>query len=587
MNDRTLLGARGPRPPTDMQHALAVEETLAKVRLVLAVVSMAAIVPLHHDGVAIIAVSTAVLIYAAAVVMALRLGRLQRPVHVIALHAGDVTWAILLTLQTGGAESPYSTIFLFTLLAAGYRWGRLEVGATCLVSIAAMSLHAAVAHLLDWEGAPDPPFVLLRLAYLALGGILIGYMAGVARRQRERALTATRILGLVGSHSSVVTAVHVLVNELLDLYWASHLVLIVEEEGRDVVTVWQAQRPADSASRHVVKVTQEPRKRYPMYLFPVPAEVTGWLVLRHPSGTSVGSVVAMGREGRELPAGFRTDALLETPFPWSRALIMSYASPQGITARLFLFLPAGVRGTRLELRDIQAIMREVGPAVVNLYLQRRLQSRSAVVERTRISRELHDGVIQSLIGVEMQLEVTRRQADGQVPASLTNELLHIQKIVGQEVLNVRDLMQMLKPMDVDAARLVEYLASTVEQFRQRTGIKASFACGVDEIDLSPRVCREIASIVQEALANVRKHSDATSVLVRLDIEDGDWRVTIDDNGRGLDFEGYLSPAQVEAQRKGPTLIKERARSISGRLGIHSHPGFGTKLEITIPRKHHA
>jgi signal transduction histidine kinase len=209
------------------------------------------------------------------------------------------------------------------------------------------------------------------------------------------------------------------------------------------------------------------------------------------------------------------------------------------------------------------------------------------VERTRISRELHDGVIQSLIGVEMQLEVTRRQADGQVPASFTSELKHIQQIIGQEVLNVRDLMQMLKPVDVDATRLVEHLAGTVDQFRQRTGIKASFACGVDQIDLSPRVCREIAGIVQEALANVRKHAEATSVLVRLDVEDGDWRVTVDDNGRGLDFEGYLGPTEIEAQRKGPVLIKERARSINARLGIHSHQGFGTKLEITIPRKHHA
>jgi signal transduction histidine kinase len=165
--------------------------------------------------------------------------------------------------------------------------------------------------------------------------------------------------------------------------------------------------------------------------------------------------------------------------------------------------------------------------------------------------------------------------------------LNIQRIISQEVLNVRDLMQMLKPMEVDAARLVEHLAGTVEQFRQRTGIKASFACGVDEVDLPPRVCREIAGIVQEALANVRKHSEATSVLVRMETVGSDWRVTIDDNGRGLDFEGYLSWPEIEARHTGPLLIKERTRSINGRLGIHSHPQFGTKLEVTIPRKHHA
>ena len=325
-----------------------------------------------------------------------------------------------------------------------------------------------------------------------------------------------------------------------------------------------------------------------MYLLAVPAQVSAWLVTRHPGkpGHTGVALLALGHDGHDVPVSFSIDPLLDTPFAWTRALCLAYPAAQGMNARVFLFLPPGVRAGRVELRDVQAIMREVGPAVVNLYLQRRLQSRSAVVERTRISRELHDGVIQALIGVEMQLEVTRRQADGQVPASITSELMHIQRIIGQEVLNVRDLMQMLKPMDVDAARLVEYLASTVEQFRQRTGIRARFACGVEDIDLSPRVCREIASIVQEALANVRKHSEATSVLVRLDTQDGDWRVTIDDNGRGLDFEGYLSPEEVESQRKGPVIIKERTRSINGQLSIHSHPGFGTKLEIRVPRRHH-
>jgi two-component system, NarL family, sensor histidine kinase DegS len=590
MNDRSLLRSRRrPRHWTDMRHALAVEETLANVRLVLLAVSLATVVPLHYGrDVAVIAAMIAVNLCAAAIVVALRFGWIRKPEHIVALHAADLVGAIFLTLHTGGVASPYSTIYLFALLAAGYRWGRLEVGLTCIVSVAALTVHAIVAHLFGWPEAPDPPFVLLRLAYLGMGGVLIGFMAGVERRQRMRTVTASRILSLIGSHSSVVTAVHLLVNELLDLVSASHLVLVVQEEGRDLVTVWQAERSEEESRRHRVKVAQASPKQYPMYVFSVPDKVAGWLVTRNASrrGADGTSVTALGHDGHEVPGDFSIGPLLDTPFPWSRALVLSYQVPQGMRARVFMFLPAGVRASRLELRDVQDIMRDVGPALVNLYLQRRLQSRSAVVERTRISRELHDGVIQSLIGVEMQLEVTRRQAEGQVPPSVTNELAHIQRIIGQEVLNVRDLMQLLKPMDVDAARLVEYLASVVDQFRQRTGIKASFACGVDEIDLSPHVCREVAGIVQEALANVRKHAEATSVLVRLDTDDGDWRVTIDDNGRGLDFEGYLSPAEVEAQRRGPVLIRERARSIDGRLGIHSHPGFGTKLEITIPRKHH-
>jgi signal transduction histidine kinase len=62
---------------------------------------------------------------------------------------------------------------------------------------------------------------------------------------------------------------------------------------------------------------------------------------------------------------------------------------------------------------------------------------------------------------------------------------------------------------------------------------------------------------------------------------------IDDNGRGLDFEGYLTAEEADAQRKGPVAIKERARSVGGRVALHSYPGFGTRVEVTIPRKHYA
>ncbi len=589
MNDSALLRPRRrPRLSADMRYALAVEDTLARVRLVLTLVSGATVVPLHFGlDVGVVALMAVTNVYSVAVLLALRAGRVRKPVHVMALHLADLLGAVLLTLHTGGAASPYSTIYLYVLLAAGYRWGGLEVAGTCAASIVALAAHATVANFVRWPGAPEPAFVALRLSYLGIGGVLVGYMASVQLRQRLRADTANRILSLVGSHSSVITAVHLLMNELLELVSADRLVLVVEEDGRDIVTVWQAERAHAQAPRHGVRVSQESRKHYPMYLFPVPKQVAGWLATRNTAKDGSGSLsVAIGRDGQERQEDFSIQPLLATPFPWARALGLSYLAPQGMSARIFLFLPAGVRASRAELRDVHDIMREVGPAVVNLYLQRRLQSRSAVVERARISRELHDGVIQTLIGVEMQLEVTRRQADGRVPASVVSELTHIQQIIGQEVLNVRDLMQMLKPMDVDASRLVEYLASTVDQFRQRTGIKASFACSAEEIDLTPRVCREIASIVQEALANVRKHAEATSVLVRLDMDDGEWRITVDDNGRGLDFEGYLGPDEIESQRKGPVLIKERARSINGRLGIHSHPGYGTKLEIRIPRKHH-
>jgi signal transduction histidine kinase len=250
-------------------------------------------------------------------------------------------------------------------------------------------------------------------------------------------------------------------------------------------------------------------------------------------------------------------------------------------------MPHDPPAARAQLRYLRGVTRQVGPALFNVYLQRRLQSRAGVADRARISRELHDGVIQALIGIEMQLEVLRRDAARKVPGEVASQLTTIQRLLGEQILDVRDLMGLLKPEEVDATRLVEHLADMVERFRHRTGIQARLICDADTIDLTPRTCRHVAGIVQEALANVRKHSGATSVVVRLERSGGNWSLVVDDNGCGLDFDGYLAPKDVVAQRKGPVIIKERAHAVGGSLALRSQRGFGTQIEVIIPAKHHA
>ena len=177
--------------------------------------------------------------------------------------------------------------------------------------------------------------------------------------------------------------------------------------------------------------------------------------------------------------------LLDTPFGWREVMCLSSISGDGWSGRLFLFDPRAQGFIEDHLRFLQVVVRQVGPALFNLYLQRRLHSRTGIVERARISRELHDGVIQSLIGVEMQLEVMRREAGTRIPDNVAGQLANVQGLLHKEILNVRDLMHMLKPIEVDAGRLVEHLADVVERFRYRTGIDAQLACTADELDLSP------------------------------------------------------------------------------------------------------
>ena len=84
------------------------------------------------------------------------------------------------------------------------------------------------------------------------------------------------------------------------------------------------------------------------------------------------------------------------------------------------------------------------------------------------------------------------------------------------------------------------------------------------------VCRELTRIVQEGLVNVRKHSHARSARVRLSARNGHWTLLIEDDGRGFPFAGRLTQTELDAQGKGPLVIKERVRVIAGELAIESN-----------------
>jgi signal transduction histidine kinase len=251
------------------------------------------------------------------------------------------------------------------------------------------------------------------------------------------------------------------------------------------------------------------------------------------------------------------------------------------SGRVFLFDPRMMGDPEEELRFLQEFAQQVGPAIYNVYLMRRLRERAGALERSRFARELHDGAIQSLIAVEMQVDVLRRQSGTQAPV-VNSELGRIQKLLREEVLKLRELMQAMKSFEVNADRLLGFISDTVERFRRETGIAAEFVSELDRVDLAQKVCRELARIVQESLVNVRKHSGAHHVLVRLAQRSGNLQLTVEDDGKGFAFSGKLSDTELEATGKGPAVIRERVRLLAGELTIESTPGHGARLEVRIP-----
>jgi len=144
-------------------------------------------------------------------------------------------------------------------------------------------------------------------------------------------------------------------------------------------------------------------------------------------------------------------------------------------------------------------------------------------------------------------------------------------------------MQQMKSLDLDSSTFLRFLEDTVERFQRETGINAHFVSEIGKVEITQRVCRELARIVQEALVNVRKHSGATHVLVRLSEDETHTILAIEDDGRGFPFSGKLSQADLEKTGKGPVVIRERVRLIEGEVAIESTPGQGARVEIRVPK----
>jgi two-component system NarL family sensor kinase len=212
--------------------------------------------------------------------------------------------------------------------------------------------------------------------------------------------------------------------------------------------------------------------------------------------------------------------------------------------------------------------------------ERERADRSAADERGRIARELHDTTLQTMIGLEMTLLAKTG------PAASSHEVLacatYVRDTLRTEIVTLRELMHAARPLTVTGGTLPSYLSDLVRRFQSDTGINATFVCDAAANQLSPIQCADIVRVAQEALVNVRKHSGATAVTLRLRGHDDGITLRVDDNGRGFAFAGRLDNDALWYQAKGPLVIKERARAIGGRVSVESTPGRGASVEMSVP-----
>jgi two-component system sensor histidine kinase UhpB len=192
-------------------------------------------------------------------------------------------------------------------------------------------------------------------------------------------------------------------------------------------------------------------------------------------------------------------------------------------------------------------------------------------ERARVARDLHDEVNQSLTGLLLRLEAAREAA----PPELEAELTETKALANQAMQELLSLARQLRPTALDDLGLTAAITGQVEQLA-RGEIKAQFAAEGDFSDLDDDTQLVVYRVAQEALSNATRHSEATSVRVRLHRgnEDG-VELEVSDDGRGFAFDESEGGLGIAGMR-------ERALLIGAKLMIESRPGHGTTVRLVIP-----
>jgi signal transduction histidine kinase len=212
--------------------------------------------------------------------------------------------------------------------------------------------------------------------------------------------------------------------------------------------------------------------------------------------------------------------------------------------------------------------------------QTRSVNNAIAEERQRISRELHDRVLQILAGARLRAESARRQLAGD-RSGLANEFNAIEESIDKAIIEIRNLLtENQSAEELRPGSLERRLKQELEIFRARTGFKLDFQCAVGVKNLPVAIERELYFTLREGILNAVRHSRATELHLALQTTTHGCEATLRDNGIGFE-----TAAAGGGGHYGLRGMRERVKKIGGEIDFESAPGKGTAIKISVPYEH--
>jgi len=414
----------------------------------------------------------------------------------------------------------------------------------------------------------------------AIGLAVATYLAGlcvawVGIREQTR-LSEDRfiesLLSMIRVEKGLAESVRLVLSELAREFDCERAVLVICDEEIERLFVWKGEQDR----RHVIAPDALALTRAGAYLAEDLSQNVCWNSLEgkgrgfgwhHETGTVLETLeVPPTAVQQELNAQrVMTVTILSSGHPTGRMILVNARRPFG----------------RRDLRWLERIVRHLNVPLENVFLLRSLRARAVEAERSRISRDLHDGILQTLLSLNIQFGVLRRKLP-QAPEQVGSDLESLEKTVREEGDDLRQMVKDLRPLRVESADLREMMYSFAERCHDESGVVVDLFLEENDLRAPDRICREVFQIYRESLNNIKKHARASHVVVKLWQDDTKIFLVVDDNGQGFSFAGKFGSEELDRLRLGPISIKERTRTVGGVLTVESNPGHGARLTVEIP-----
>ena len=256
------------------------------------------------------------------------------------------------------------------------------------------------------------------------------------------------------------------------------------------------------------------------------------------------------------------------------------ARPMGVNLDIYLRrkdgteFPADIALSPLQTAKGMVVVAALRDATERKQAQERLHRLAVLEDRERIAKELHDGVIQALFAVGMNLQATEAKATD--PEAVRARLSGAVDSIDVAIRDLRNYIFGLRPGILADRQLDQALRQLVEEFQEKSGV-------VTAVEIDARVAAQfgnsatqLVQVVREALSNVARHAHATTCRVSLVQRDSRAVLEIDDDGPGF------KPGRSRSGGQGLRNMRERVEAIGGAFSIESSAAEGTTVRVELP-----